>query len=195
MVNLDASVLSTPPTFVDDGPASPGAASLPLPTLPLPIVSAGSDLGAAIAALAIQNGQLQHTEANDDRNAQEALARSDADAEVQALRSEASSIGNQAWMDGALAAFQASAGGKSQALGSVLAGVKGAGDGLYSADQKTDEANAKGFEAGVNVANEGADGAHDAISGADQLVQAALDFYREYVSTAAQTANAAAGRA
>jgi hypothetical protein len=195
MITLDASVPSPTPLFDGDS-ASSTTDGATLPLLPLPTVFVGGDVGADLAILGVQSGQLQHAEANDDRNAEEALAQSQADQEVQALRSEAGSMRSQAWMDGALALAQASTGGKSGTIGALLSGVKGVGDGLYASDQKNDEATAKGFEAAVAVSQSGVSGAHDAISDADQLVQSALDFYKEYVATQGQTANtAASGRA
>jgi hypothetical protein len=160
---------------------------------PLPVLSAGGDFGSELAVLGVESGQLEHAEATADRDAEQKLAQAEATAEVQALRSEASSIGSQAWMDGGLAAFQAAAGGKSAVLGAVVSGLKGTGDGICAADQKGDEATAKGCEAAVTAAQSGAEGAHDVISNAEQLVQSSLEFYKEYVSTTAQTRDAVAG--
>src|SRR5258708_796701 len=162
------------------------------PLLPSPAVTFGDDAGAELAALGVESGKLERTEATAGRNAEEELAHAEAEQEVQSLRSEAVNIASQAWMDGAIGAFQAASGGKSSTLGAVLAGAKGAGDGLYGAEEKGDEATANGCEAAVGAAQAGAEGAHDAITGADQLVPSTLECYKEYVSTGAQTANAIA---
>jgi hypothetical protein len=193
MVSIDSPAPPQSPLPIDHG-SDPAAGGRSLPLLPLPTIPIGSDIGASLAILAVQNGQLERSIANDDRNAQEQAAENDANQEVQALHSEASSMGSQAWMDGALSLAAGSAGGKSAVLGGLLTGAKGLGDGLFGAAEKDDEATAKGFEASVTVAQSGASAAHDAVSDADQLVQSALGFYKEYVATEGQTANAAAGR-
>ena len=160
------------------------------------ITSIGSyaDLGAAIASLAVESGEIQRDGAADARSAEEGLAQSQAQSEVDALRSEAGSMRDQAVFDGGVAFLQCTAGGKSNAVGAVLGGVKGMGDGLYGAGEKNDEASAKGFEAGATAAQSGAEGAHDAVADADQLIQSALELCKEYVSTQAQTSSAAAGK-
>jgi hypothetical protein len=155
---------------------------------------AGADLAAAIASLAVESGEIQRDGAADARSAEEALAQSQAQSEVDALRSEAGSMRNQAVFDGAVAFLQCTAGGKSTTVGAVLGGVKGAGDGLYGATEKDDEASAKGFEAGAAAAQSGAQGAHDAVASADQLIQSGLELYKEYVATEAQTSSAVAGK-
>jgi hypothetical protein len=159
--------------------------------LPLPSVLGAGDPGAALAALAVQCGQAQRSAATDARNADEALVEADDQRDVQSLRAEARSMWQQAWLDGATAIFEGTAGGKATTLGTVAAGVKGLGDGLYAADEKNDEASAKGFEAGAHAAQFAEDNARDASSGAASLIQAALDFYKEYVSTEGQTSEAA----
>ncbi len=153
-----------------------------------------ADLGAAIASLAVESGEIQRDGAADARSAEEALAQSQAQAEVDTLRSEAGSMRDQAIFDGAVAFAQCSAGGKSNVVGAVLGGAKGTGDGLYGATEKNDEASAKGFEAGATAAQNGVEGAHDAMNNANQLIQSALEFCKEYVSTQAQTSSAAAGK-
>jgi hypothetical protein len=101
---------------------------------------------------------------------------------------------DQAVFDGAVAFLQCTAGGKSNAVSSVLGGAKGAGDGLYGATEKNDEASAKCFEAGAAAAQSGAQDAHDAVASADQLIQSGLELYKEYVATEAQTSSALAGK-
>jgi hypothetical protein len=159
--------------------------------LPSPRLAVAGDVGAELAALAVQSGLVERWEASDARNADESLAYAQAQQEVQALRSEAGSLADQAWFDGAVALSQGVAGGKSSAIGAILAGVKGAGDGLHSADQKNDEATAKGFEAAATATRSAADGARDAAAGADQYVQSALELFRQYVTTEGQIGSAA----
>jgi hypothetical protein len=195
MVTLDGFVPSSSPVLVEPDTGAAAGGSPSLPTLPLPVVPVAADMGADLAFLEVQAGQIQRSEATDDRNAEEKLADSEADQEVNALRSEASSMGSQAIVDGALAVVDAGGGGKSTPFGAVVSGVKGATDGLFGAAEKNDEANAKGFEAAAGAAQSGVQGAHDAVTDAEQLVQAALEFYKEYASTQAQTDLAALGRA
>jgi hypothetical protein len=139
----------------------------------------------------VQSGQLQRAAATSARDADEARAEDQANQEVQDIRAQAQSMRQQAWLDAATTVATTTAGGKSRVLGSILAGAKAFGDGMYGADQKDDEASAKGHEAGVNAARFAADGAHDAVSDARDFIRSALDFYREYVSTRAQTMAAA----
>ena len=189
-----------------DGAGAPPPDAPPSPLLPLPRVagdlgSCADDVGATLAALAVENGQAQRRVATASRDADEARAEEQAVQEVAALHAEAGSIREQAWFDavtsGAQVAAQQSAPGGSQtsSSGSVasgaLGGAKAFGDGLFAADEKDDEASAKGYDAGVTSARFASDGAHDALADAQSLVQSALELYREFVATQAQTRSAA----
>jgi hypothetical protein len=161
-----------------------------------------ADLGAALAILSVRTGQLERWTATEARDADERRTEAEAQAQVQAMRAEAGSMRDEAWFDAATsvaqvaAASDAPSGGtssstKTSTASGAIAAVKAFGDGLYGADQKDDEANAKGAEAGVSSAQYAAGGAHDAISDATELITSALSFYREYVATRAQTSAAA----
>lgn len=189
-------VLSTretsPPCVYDASPSAAGAAPPSLLPEPSPLVAGvAGDIGAELAALAVRSGQLQRAAATSARDADEARAQDEARQEVQDIRAQAQSMRQQAWLDAATTVATATAGGKSRVLGSVLAGARAFGDGLYGADQRDDEAGAKSHEAGVNAARFAADGARDAVSDARDFIRSALDFYREYVATRAQTRAAA----
>lgn len=188
MITLDSVAAPAAGSSYDSQTASSAPAGTSL--LPLPCLAAGGDLGAVLASLEVQTGQVERSVASEDRDAQDALAASYAKREVQALHAEAGSMQSAAFWDAGTTFVQAFAGGQSTPVGSVVGGVKGLGDGFYGADEKNDEANAKGFEASSTAAHSGAEDARDAASSADQLVQSALDFYREYVATSGQTASA-----
>lgn len=180
---------TSPPSIYEPSPA-PASAVLPS-LLPEPAALVAGDVGAELAALAVRSGQLQRAAATSARDADEARAQDEANQEVQDIRAEAQSMRQQAWFDAATTVATATAGGKSRVLGSVLAGARALGDGLYGADQKDDEASAKGREAGINAARFAADAARDAVSDSRDFIRAALDFYREYVAARAQTSAAA----
>jgi hypothetical protein len=182
-----------------DVPATDGAPpSLLASPRTIAAVSSG-DLGAALAVLAVQSGQLERWTATEARNADEQRTEAQVLAEVQAIRAQAGSMRDEAWFDAAasvaqVAATQSSSSGTSSSAstaGSTLAAVKTFGDGMYGADQKEDDANAKGGEAGATSAQNAAGAAHDVLADASDLINAALSFYREYVATRAQTSTAA----
>jgi hypothetical protein len=153
---------------------------------------APGDLGAAIAVLAVQNGVAERWAAREARQADEAQAQTEEAAEVSALRKEALSLRTQAGVDVCITAIGVAGGG---ATGALVAKVGTSFvDGWLGADQKGDEATAKGCEAAGADARSAADDAHDNLSAADAFIKAAIDFYQEYVVTRGQTANAAARR-
>ncbi len=190
---VEASSVSVPFASGYESVETPSGAA-PISLLPAPSALPGvisGDVGAELAALAVASGEVERTAATDARNADEARAVSEAEQELQAIRSQAQSLRQEAWFDGATTVATLTAGGSSQALGSVIGGAKALGDGLYGADQKDDEASARGYEAGVTAARFAGDGAHDALSAASDFIRSALDFYKEYVTTRAQTSSAA----
>src|SRR5258708_20252932 len=118
------------------GYAVPDAGGPPTAIIPLPAAGPGGDIGAALAALAVRSGEVERSEARAARSAEEALAWSEAQAQVSALRSEASSLQCEAVFDGSVTLLEACAGGKSKVMGAALAGVKSGGDGLLPAHQQ-----------------------------------------------------------
>jgi hypothetical protein len=186
--------------FSHEAPASGGAPPSLLSPPGVVALSCG-DLGAALALLAVRTGQLERWTADEARDADEQRAEAQALAEVKAIRSEAGAMREQAWFDAAtsvaqvIAASDSPSGGASSSTkpstaSGAIAALKVFGDDMYGADQKDDEANAKGAEAGASSAQYAASGAHDALSDAAELITSALSFYGEYVATQSQTAAA-----
>jgi hypothetical protein len=167
----------------------------------------GGDLGAEIAALAIQNGNTQRATAHAQRAIDEAdQERADA-AQVQAIHSEASSMRAQAWVDGGIgvaAAFgdafipRAPTGGPSgwgAASTDLTAAATKMVDGFFAAAQHDDEADAASDKAAADRFANDAKDASDAANDATATINTALDFARSYVATEAQTQAAALHRA
>ena len=73
------------------------------------------------------------------------------------------------------------------------AGLK-VGSGIADADKASHEADAAAHKAAADQAQSAAGDMHDAAANANETITAALNFYREYVSTQAQTWNAALHR-
>ena len=167
-----------------------------------------------MAALAVENGEVERTNAHQEREAEEAAeARANA-AAVQAMHDEASSMRTQGFFDaatsvaGAVIAVACPVAGASSAcqresarsLGGLVAGhlmdgVEKLGDGFFRAAQHDDEAKATADRA---IATQHEDAAKDAASGAGDAsaaINAALDFDRNYTSLEAQAQLAALHRA
>jgi hypothetical protein len=158
-------------------------------------VAVGGDLGAEIAALAVQNGDAERTTSHAARDAEEqAEAQHDA-AEVQAMRDEASSMRMEGVFDAATAVGTGCVKAECPSAAFVCEAYGKLGDGVWHAAQHTDEANAAGQRAAADQAKSAAQNQGEAAADADAYVKAAFDFYREYTSTAAQTQSAAIHRA
>jgi hypothetical protein len=178
-----------PPSFCDAAPAPAGPP--PSSLLPSPFAPAPGDLGGELAALAVASGELQRAAATDARSADEARAQAEIAKEVQTIRAEAQATRQQACFDAVLGVEVAVVTSQSAVAGGVALAAKTFGDGLLSANQKDDEASARGHEAGVDAARFAVDGAHDALADARDFIRSALDFYKEYVATQARTDAAA----
>jgi hypothetical protein len=173
-------------------PAATASAADLLPE-PQAMLLAPGDLGAEIAALAVSNGVVERWAARDARQADEARIESEDAAEVKAIHSEAFSMRVEACFDVGVTVAGAAAGGTTGGL--IAKGGKAFIDGWLNADQKDDEAAAKGHEAASAGAKSAADDAHDNLAATDAFIKSALDFYQEYVNTRGQTAEMAARRA
>jgi hypothetical protein len=143
--------------------------------------------------MAVSNGVVERWAAHDARQADEARIESEDAAEVKAIHSEAFSMRVEACFDVGVTVAGAAAGATTGGL--IAKGGKAFIDGWLSADQKDDEAVAKGHEAASTGAKTAADDAHDNLGAADAFIKAALDFYQEYVTTKSQTAQVATQRA
>jgi len=175
--------------------------------LPEPVVAllSSGDVGAEIAALAVETGMAEGSLAREEREAAQVRKEWEDAQEVGAIRAEASSLRVQAWVDagttlGAQFGSSVIAGGSGGSGASVAPGTAGSSvllagklaDGYFAAGQKDDEANAKSYEAASSDAKSAADDAHDTLAGANDYIRSALAFYQEYVATRAQTLIAAA---
>lgn len=165
------------------------------------------DPGEEMAAIAVENGETERTLAHQERDTEEAAeARADA-AQVQAMHDEASSLRAQGVFDAATSVVGAclavacppAASGAPTVQGLVAGhlsdGVEKLGDGLWKAAQHDDEARATADKADANQHENAAKDAADAAGDANASISAALDFDRNYTSTAAQTQLAALHRA
>jgi len=179
---------------------------------------ASGDPGAEMAALAVQTGTTERKVSSEARQAYEAAEASEDQKEVDAMRQKANDIETEGWIQAAGMAAQGAmdvtAGGvglkmlgaDSSQLGIAKANdvsgiFRGLGLGAQAAStigasgaraaQANDDANAALHKANADQAKEAADDMHDAQQDAADYVKAGLDFYRDYVSTDAQTQAAA----
>lgn len=167
----------------------------------------GGDMGAEMAALAVKNGEAERATAHDERSVQEAAAERADDEQVQAMRSEASSMRSEGWFDATVGVASACVAiGFAPAQGAtesadaiagahVIDGAGKLGDGFFKAGQHDNEADAARDKAAADRAESAARDVADAATDANASISAALDFDRTYVSLEAQTQSAALHRA
>jgi hypothetical protein len=165
------------------------------------------DPGEEMAALAVENGENERTTAHLDRQAQEQAETQADNAQVQAMRDEASSLRAQGVFDAAtsvvgacLAVACPPAASGAPSVGGLVGGhlsdgVEKLGDGLYKAGQHDDEASAAAAKASADQHSNAAKDASDSVSDADATISTALDFDRNCTSTESQTQLAALHRA
>jgi hypothetical protein len=189
--------------------------SLPDPDTALAM---SGDPGAELAALMVKNGTEQRQVAQTQRDTQENIEAQEDSAEVSAMRQKADDIRSAGWAEGATMMVQGAsgmiaagveadapmgdAGAQTRAEG---AGVRAAGtmvaalgtvDGAaYRADAAGCDASAASHKAAADRAHTAADDAKDAKKGGDDLIAAALDFYKDYVSNQSSERGAALHRA
>jgi len=203
------------------GSSSASVASTPLSLLPdpSPQLESSGDIGAEIASMAVQSGQAERQTDEQARAADEEQQAREQDSEVQAMRDEAGRIRESAAWTGVsgivegLGECGAGVAGlgegtttdASRASGqhwsAVIRGVgqaAGASAKVFAATSDADkaslDADAAMHKATADQAANAASDEHDAAANADETITAALSFYREYVSTQAQTWNAALHR-
>jgi hypothetical protein len=203
-----AEVASSQASSVGGAP-SPGT---PASLLPAPdTVLLSGDMGAAIAALAVQQGNAEEQTETQAAEAQDTLQDNAEAAQVATLHSEASTMRAGAWESGLLqigagVCTMGSAGvsmgtGGSATGGQIATLLKGAGEGVTGAGTivgglskaaATDlDASATASKALADAAGRAGDLDRDAHKSAESFVQAALDFYREYAQAKAQAEAAA----
>ncbi len=202
--------------------AQSSSASLPIddPGLTTVVVSTG-DPGAEMAALAIENGEAERTNAHQERDAQEAAEAQANAAEVQKMHDEASSMRSEGVFDAVVGVAAAAATvalpiafaadpaapaatmAQSQA-GAARAGTVGGGlvdsfgklgDGFFHAAQHNDEAGAAADRASAGQHGDAVKDANDTAASADATISSALDFDRSYSSVEGQIQLAALHRA
>jgi hypothetical protein len=176
-IEMQGSTGATTNRYADESPSSGAPPTTLLPD-PVDALVACGDPGAELAALAVRTGRAQRQAARGLRDAEEAAAEREADAQVQTRHDKASSIRTQAWFDGAMTLGEQVAGGRST-VGCLLTAGQKLGDGLFAAEQQDDDALARGHEAAATHANNAAGNANDALTDANDCIRAALQFYGE----------------
>jgi hypothetical protein len=197
-----------------DGGGSTDSSLLPEPTA---MVASSGDVGAEIAAMAVQTGETECQTDDQARAADEAQQDREEASEVQAMRDEAGKIRESAIWTGASGAFQGAGefGGGAVALndgteagraqseswaamfkggGTAGSALTKVGAGMADGDKASLEADAAAHKAAADHAATAAGDMRDASSRANDAITQALSFYREYVSTQGQTWNAALHR-
>lgn len=156
---------------------------------------ASGDLGAAIAALAVENGTAERKLSHEARDVEEqAEAQADA-AQVKSMRDEASSMRIEGVFDAVTTVGTEYVKAYCPPVGFFCEGADKLGDGIFHAAQHGHEADAASHRAEADQAKSAADKDTGAAGDADSYVKAALDFYREYSSIDAQTQSAALHKA
>jgi hypothetical protein len=176
------------------------------------------DPGSEMAALAVQTGTAERKASSEARQAYEAAESSEDRKEVDAMRQKASDMETEGWIQAAGMAAQGAldvAGGvgglkmlgadssqlgiaKANNVASIFRGIglgaqaaSTVGASIPRAAQANDDADAALHKANADQAKEAAEDMHDAQKDAADYVKAGIDFYRDYVSTDAQTQAAA----
>jgi hypothetical protein len=208
-----AAVAATVVTGDDPIPPSPSSV---LPD-PITTLALSGDPGAELAALMVTSGSQQRQAADAARQIQEKTEEQEDDAEVSAMRQKASDIQSAGWAEGLGMAFEGGMGvagaavSADAALGDAGASQRAAGAGLSAggkvgnavgviaggydkADEATMDANAASHRAAADQARTAADDLKDAHKSGDDLVSAALEFYREYTGAKASERGAALHR-
>lgn len=199
----------------DEQPLSTSSSSvLPDPNTTLAL---SGNPGAELAALMVKAGAAQRDTAQAARETQEKVEEQEDDAEVSAMRQKASDIQTAGWAEGLGMAFEGAMGVAGAAVtagaatgdagatrradgaGIGAGGRVGSATGLIAAaypkaDEATMDANAAAHKAASDRARTAGDDLKDARKSGDDLVSAALDFYREYTGAKASERGAALHR-
>jgi len=197
--------VATPEVEDEEPPATSSSSVLPDPNATLAL---SGDPGAELAALMVDAGSRQRETAQAARQTQEKVEEQEDDAEVDAMRQKANDIESAGWAEGLGMAFEggmgvagAAVGGGARPLGAGLNAGGKVGDavglvagGYAKADGATMDANAAAHKAAADRARTAGDDLKDARKSGDDLVSAALDFYREYTGAKASERGAALHR-
>jgi hypothetical protein len=172
----------------------------------LTTLGCSGDVGAEVAAMAVQSGQAQRDVARAARDADEAIQESEDEQEVAAMHQKADDVRSQALVEG----FGMIAEGGFEVAGSTQGeaarkGLEGGGKiangtaqifaGGMKAAEANDDAAAAQHRAAAEHAKSAAEDMHDASRDAADYVKSAIDFYRDYVSSEAESRSAALHRA
>jgi len=196
-----------------DTSTDPSVDTTTAPTL-MPAVNQlidSGDPGAMLAALVMKSGDEQRKVAREQRD-QAMKAEDTADnAEIQDMHDKADLQRAQGIVDGSLQIAQgvttigagcSEASGASKrttaewnGAGAAFGAGKSVADGFFSGAITDKDADAKQADVSANSFKQMADDAHDSEKDATDLMNKALDFYKEYVDTKAQTMMAAIHRA
>lgn len=170
-------------------------------------LACSGDIGAEMAALAVQSGQAQKDVARASRDADEAMVEHEEDQEVQAMRQKADDVRSEALLDGIGTALEGAGmigaglsstpqvGDRWQGAGKLAAAGMHIGGGGKGADASAADATAAQHKAAAEHAKSAAEDMHDAARDASDYVKTAVEFYRDYVSTEAESRAAALHRA
>jgi hypothetical protein len=181
------------------------SATAPLPD-PVVALATSGDVGAELAALAVQSGEAQRRTAQDIRDSLEDYLDSQQNQQIEAMRAKARDAFGNAFVEGLgiaanggfdmTAAFSCDADKSKWTAGGTLAqGCAKMGSAFFAQNMANDDADATGHANAADHARRTIDDMNDACKGADGYVNAAIEFYREYVSAQGQTMNAALHRA
>ncbi|HEY8041391.1 MAG TPA: hypothetical protein VIF15_16410 [Polyangiaceae bacterium] len=192
-----ATIPLVPPTPASTSTTVPDAGPPPLPD-PLDALALSGDPGAELAALAVESGQAQRRSARAARDACEAAEVHEQDAEIAAMRQKADDLRVEGLIEGAGMAAQgvgAVGGDATKGVGLMAGGAAKVVATGRGADAANDDADATLHKNAAAHAKDAADAMHDTWKEGADYVKAALDFYREYTSTQAQSRSAALHRA
>jgi len=179
-------------------------APLPADYLPPAIsVACDGDPGEEMAALAVETGEAERTNAHQEREAEEAAEAQANAATVQAMHDEASSMRAQGFFDAATSvagavvavACPTSAATAGQVAGHLVDGGGKLGDGFFHAAQHDDEASAAANKASATQDEDAAKDAAERAADANATISAAVEFDRSYTGVEAQAQLAALHRA
>jgi hypothetical protein len=184
------------------------------PVLPEPVqaLAFSGDPGAELAALAVLTGNDQQRVAQQARDTEEKAEVVQDQLQVDAMRRKADEIRNAGWVEGAGMMLEGGLdlgaadkvkpdgtptreGNQLRACASLVKGFTTIGAATEKASESEDDAAAASHKAAADQARSAADDLHDAKKAAGEFVAAALDFYREYVSSQASERSAALHRA
>ncbi len=212
---LVESMLSSTP--VKGATAPPGtltaylgpAPAAPSPLLPDPAAQLmmGGDPGAMVAALVIETAKSEKDIANKVDQTETAIQEQEQKAQVAAMHQKADDMRAQAWVTGGMGLasaglsfagasyeFHSTEARQFDAASKGMTAVGGAVQGQFAAQNEDTDATVATHEHNAADAGRAASQAYDNGRDAKKLLDAAIDFYREYSSAAEQTKAAAVHR-